>query len=109
MLKFECSTSPPGEKKSLTEYVEGIKDNRRDIYYLAAPSRELAEASPYFESLKKQNVNVLFCYEPYDELVFMHLREFGKCRLVSLEKEMRDDKGSESSDLGRFCRKIMWI
>ncbi|KAK6637540.1 hypothetical protein RUM44_007962 [Polyplax serrata] len=100
LLKFECSTSPPGEKKSLTEYVEGIKDNRRDIYYLAAPSRELAEASPYFESLKKQNVNVLFCYEPYDELVFMHLREFGKCRLVSLEKEMRDDKGSESSDLG---------
>ncbi|EEB12982.1 heat shock protein 75 kDa, putative [Pediculus humanus corporis] len=100
LLKFEFSTSPPGVKKTLTEYVENIKDNRKDIYYLAAPSRELAESSPYFESLKKQNIDVLFCYEPYDELVFMHLREFGKCRLVSLEKEMRDDKSSDATDLG---------
>lgn len=103
-MKFEFSTSPPGVKKSLTEYVDNIKDKRRDIYYLAAPSRELAEASPYFESVKKQNIDVLFCYEPYDELVFMHLREFGKCRLVSLEKEMRDNKESDSVDLGILIR-----
>ena len=48
---------------------------QRDIYYLAAPSRQLAENSPYYEALKKNEVEILFCYEPYDELVLMQLQQ----------------------------------
>jgi TNF receptor-associated protein 1 len=46
-----------------------MKAGQRDIYYLAAPSRQLAESSPYFEALKNKDVEILFCYESYDELV----------------------------------------
>jgi TNF receptor-associated protein 1 len=34
-------------------------------------------------------VEVLFCYESYDELVLMQLSEFDKKRVTSVEKEMR--------------------
>lgn len=39
---------------------------------------QLAESSPYFEALKEKDVEILFCYEPYDELVLMQLQQFDK-------------------------------
>lgn len=66
-------------------------------------SRSLAEASPYYESLKSKQQEVLFCYEPYDELVLMQLQQFKGYRLVSVEKDMRDDKNANDlSNLGTF-------
>ena len=34
------------------DYAANMKAGQRDIYYLAAPSRQLAENSPYYEALK---------------------------------------------------------
>lgn len=82
------------ETISIPEYVSKMKAGQRDIYYLCAPSRQLAETSPYFESLKKQETEVLFCYEAYDELVLMQLQQFDKKSMTSVEKEMRA-KGEE--------------
>lgn len=94
LVMYESSAKPSGEKVTLPEYIGRMTDNQKDIYYLAAPSRELAETSPYFEALKKQNAEVLFCYEPYDEVVLMQLREFNSKKIVSVEKEMRQDKNA---------------
>lgn len=68
-----------------------MKEGQRDIYYLAAPSRQLAEASPYFEAVRARDVEVLFCLEPYDELVLVQLRQFSRKNITSVEKEMRRD------------------
>ncbi|CAH1971269.1 unnamed protein product [Acanthoscelides obtectus] len=77
----------------------------RTIFYLAAPSRTLAESSPYYESLKSKKHEVLFCYEPYDELVLMQLQQFKGYKLVSVEKDMRDDKAANDlSNLDMFLR-----
>lgn len=84
-------------KISLAEYCERMPEDQKVIYYLAAPNRELAEQSPYFEGLKSKNVEVLFCYEPYDELVLTQLQAFAGKEIVSVEKEMRLD--TEASDL----------
>ena len=61
-------------------------------------SRTLAEQSPYYESFKKRNLEVLFCTEPYDELVLMHLARFNNRNLTSVEKEMRQDSESGKTD-----------
>ena len=89
LLRFECSSLPAGETISIPEYTEKMKAGQREIFYLSAPSRQLAETSPYFESLKKDGTEVLFCYEPYDELVLMQLQQFDKKNVTSVEKEMR--------------------
>lgn len=74
-----------------------MQEGQRDIYYLSAPSRALAELSPYQEGMKKKDVEVLFCYEPYDELVLLQLRQFQKFQLTSVEKVLRDDKSPDDS------------
>jgi len=81
LLVFESSGRPEGEKVSLGQQAAATEGG--DIYYLAAPTRQLAEASPYYEALKKRGVDVLFCYENYDEVVLMQLQEINGKKLVS--------------------------
>ncbi|XP_017004679.2 heat shock protein 75 kDa, mitochondrial [Drosophila takahashii] len=92
LLRFESSKSEDASgRMSLDEYYKSVPAEQQNIYYLAAPNRVLAESSPYYESLKKRNELVLFCYEPYDELVLMQLGKYKSKNLVSVEKEMRQD------------------
>ncbi|CAG9859430.1 unnamed protein product [Phyllotreta striolata] len=91
LLLFESSHEEANKKVTLNDYLARAKENRT-IFYLAAPSRTLAENSPYYESLKTKKQEVLFCYEPYDELVLMQLQQFKGNKLVSVEKDMREDK-----------------
>ncbi|XP_029644161.1 heat shock protein 75 kDa, mitochondrial [Octopus sinensis] len=92
LLRFESSKCAAGDKVSLDEYANRMKAGSRNIYYLSAPSRELAMTSPYFEALQKKDTEVLFLYEPYDELVLMNLGQFDRKNLKSVENEIQDDK-----------------
>ncbi|KAG7204643.1 hypothetical protein KM043_005058 [Ampulex compressa] len=98
LLRFESSATAPGEVVSIPDYCKRLPADSKQIFYLAAPSRTLAEQSPYYESLKKRNVEVLFCYESYDELLLMHLRNYKDYNLISVEKEMRDSVDSSKTE-----------
>ena len=86
-----------------------MKAGQRDIYYLAAPSRQLAENSPYYEALKKNEVEILFCYEPYDELVLMQLQQFDNNKMTSVEKEMRQSPEEIKQDSQDSLELANWI
>ena len=86
-----------------------MKAGQRDIYYLAAPSRQLAENSPYYEALKKNEVEILFCYEPYDELVLMQLQQFDNKKMTSVEKEMRQTPEDIQKDSKEAMDLANWI
>lgn len=58
LVVYESSSRPAGERISLTEYISAMPETQKDIYYLAAPSRDLAEQSPYFEALKVRVIRV---------------------------------------------------
>lgn len=101
LLLFDSSSCTENQKISLPEYCNKVGESQKEIYYLAAPNRTLAESSPYYEALKKKNAEVLFCYENYDELVLMQLGMFLGKNLISVEKEMRrDTNDSDANDLG---------
>lgn len=77
-----------------------FKYKSTNIYFIY--SRILAESSPYFEALKKKGIEVLFCFEPYDEIVLMQLKGFLGHTLTSVEKDMHQDKASaDMSQLGK--------
>ncbi|XP_022114520.2 heat shock protein 75 kDa, mitochondrial [Pieris rapae] len=99
LLRFESSKLESGVKTSLADYSARQKNDQKSIYYLAAPSRELAQSSPYYESLKKRDVEVLFCYEMYDELVLLELKEFNGRNLVSVENDMQKDPAGSSDTI----------
>lgn len=117
LLRFDSSRCTDTKRISLAEYCEQMKPEQTDVYYMAAPSRALAENSPYYEGLKKKGVEVLFCYEPYDELVLMQLQQYNGKTITSVEKEMRLDReadnvgelGAESLQREQIDELIPWI
>ncbi|NXU83955.1 TRAP1 protein, partial [Xiphorhynchus elegans] len=95
LLRYESSALPAGQLTSLPDYASRMKAGSRNIYYLCAPNRHLAEHSPYFEAMKKKDMEVLFCYEQFDELTLLHLREFDKKKLISVETDIVVDHYKE--------------
>ena len=67
----------------------------------------MAESSPYMEAMKRKGAEVLFCFEPYDELVLMNLGQFDKKNFKSIENEMVEDKDNEKVDsTGIYYKRI---
>jgi len=102
LLRFETSSLPAGETTSLAEYVSRMAPLKRRILFLSAPSRALAESSPYLENVAHDKVEVLFLYEPYDELVLMQLGQYQQKEMRSLESEAapaaeQDQKDAEAA------------
>ena len=64
--------------------------DQKEIYYLIGSNRETLESSPYFEVFKERKFEVLFMYDPWDEFVMEHLREFEGKPLKSAEKAELD-------------------
>ncbi|XP_075420475.1 heat shock protein 75 kDa, mitochondrial [Tenrec ecaudatus] len=95
LLRYESSALPAGQMTSLVDYGGRMQAGTRNIYYLCAPNRYLAEHSPYYEAMKQKNTEVLFCYEQFDELTLLHLREFDKKKLISVETDIVVDHYKE--------------
>jgi TNF receptor-associated protein 1 len=86
LLRFESSTMDPGKLTSLADYVKRMPSEQKEIYCLLTPNRAAAESSPYFEVFKERKFEVLFLYDPWDEFVIEHLREFDGKTLKLAEK-----------------------
>jgi TNF receptor-associated protein 1 len=86
LLRFESSTMDPGKLSSLADYVKRMPSEQKEIYCLLTPNRAAAESSPYFEVFKERKFEVLFLYDPWDEFVMEHLREFDGKQLKLAEK-----------------------
>ncbi len=86
LLRFESSALETGKVTSLAEYVKRMTAEQKEIYCLLAPNRAAAESSPYFEVFRERKLEVLFLYDPWDEFVIDHLREFDGKDLRHAEK-----------------------
>lgn len=104
LLRFESSKSEPGKQIALADYVERMKEDQKEIYYVNGPNREAIEGGPYLEAFKKNDIEVIYTMEPIDDFVFSHLGEFDSKKLVSADRadidlpaESADDK-EEAAD-----------
>ncbi|KAL7534518.1 hypothetical protein ACHAWF_004859, partial [Thalassiosira exigua] len=109
LLMFETSKGMAGELSSLDEYVSRMPPEQKDVYFLFAPSRELALQSPYMEGFAEGNREVLFVYSAIDDFVMANLKAFEGRNLVSVDRsevdlpkkdadEKKDDKNESKGD-----------
>ncbi|CAI5738756.1 unnamed protein product [Hyaloperonospora brassicae] len=97
LLRYESSQVDAGKLTSLDEYVSRCPPDQNEMYYLCAPTRAIAESSPYFEAFKKMNKEVLFVYSPMDDFVMTNVAEFNGRKVISAE-HAKIDVGSDADD-----------
>jgi len=86
LLRYESSSTEPGKKTSLADYVKRMPAEQAAIYFLQARDRAAAEASPYFEVFRARKLEVLFVEEPVDEFVLDRIQEFEGKPITAAEK-----------------------
>ncbi|KAI6198358.1 Heat shock protein 75 kDa, mitochondrial [Aphelenchoides fujianensis] len=115
VLQFESSDLKSGTHTSFEEYVGRMQEGQDKIFYLYAPSRQLAVSSPYFEAFKKQNREAIFVYDAADELVLLMTPEFQGKKLMSVEAFVKQEGllgEKEQSEITRDATKkelLDWI
>jgi molecular chaperone HtpG len=86
VLLFESTKTEPGKYTSLAEYVERMPVSQEEIFYLIGESRELIENSPYLESFKAKDQEVLLLSDPVDEFWTAALPEYKGKKLKAVDR-----------------------
>ncbi|XAR68180.1 hypothetical protein NMG60_11003220 [Bertholletia excelsa] len=109
LLRFFSSQSDQ-EMISLDEYVENMKPDQKDIFYIAADSVTSAKNAPFLERLLEKDLEVLFLVDPIDEVAIQNLKSYKEKNFVDISKEDLDlgDKNEEKEkemkqEFGQTC------
>ncbi|KAG1342139.1 heat shock protein 90-6, mitochondrial [Cocos nucifera] len=112
LLRFFSSQSEE-ELISLDEYVENMKPEQKDIYYIAADSLTSARNAPFLERLLEKDFEVLFLVDPMDEVAIQNLKSYKEKNFVDISKEDLDlgDKNEEKEKeiKQEFTQTCDWI
>jgi molecular chaperone HtpG len=88
-LRYHTSKSGD-EVVSLKDYVARMKEQQKDIFFITGESRQAVANSPFIETLKKRDIEVLYMIDPIDEYVIQQLKEFDGKKLKNCTKEGLD-------------------
>ena len=105
LLRFETSSTKKGELRGLSEYVADMKEGQKNIYYVAADTREAAENSPFLEQLTKKGFEVLYLIDPIDEVAMTNLAQFEEKTLTDISKEDLD-LGEEDEEEAKKSKEL---
>jgi molecular chaperone HtpG len=86
LLLLESTNTEPGKFTTLQSYVDGMKPDQSEIYFLTGENRELIEHSPLLEGFREKGWEVLLLTDPIDELVVQALTEYKGKKLKAVDK-----------------------
>ena len=86
LLALSRFTTTAGEKRSLKQYVENLKPNQTEIYYLVGDSIERLKSNPKLESAAARGIEVLLLTDPVDAFWTSVPTDFGGKPLKSLSQ-----------------------
>ncbi len=105
---------------SLQEYLDRMKKDQQSIYYILGDTRQQIEKSPYLETLKDADIEVLYLYDPLDEFVLQAIGSYKNKSLKAVEhiteeeikkisgdKTTKEKSGEEMGNLLSLVKEIL--
>lgn len=112
LLRFFSSQSEH-EMISLDEYVENMKPDQKDIYYIASDSVTSAKNTPFLEKLLEKDLEVLFLVDPIDEVAIQNVKAYKEKNFIDISKEDLDlgdkNEDKEKEIKQEFAQTCDWI
>ncbi|HVN49403.1 MAG TPA: molecular chaperone HtpG [Bacteroidota bacterium] len=99
LLLFESLKTEEEKMISLSQYVEQMSSEQKEIYYMTGEDRETMVHTPYLEYYKSKGWDVLLMSDPADEFILPYLTEYKGKKLVAADKnEIPSEKGKEQQE-----------
>ncbi len=104
LLLFESTKTEKGKFTDLEKYIENMKPDQEEIFYITGESRDKLENSPYLEAFKEKEFEVLFMTDEIDDFIMGSLLEYKGKKLKSVIKGdvkiQEEDKAKEKEFKG---------
>lgn len=98
LIRYESTTTEPGEKTSLSAYVDRMQPEQEKIYFLLGSDRTSAAANPNLEYFKKNEIEVLLLIDPVDIFTVSSLTKYKDHDIISVEKADIKADGDKPDD-----------
>lgn len=76
----------PQSFHSLADYVERMKDNQDDIYYIIGDDFHSARRSPHLDAFRQRGIEVLYFTDPVDAAMLMGLTDYKGHKFRSVDE-----------------------
>jgi len=117
IIRFQSSNgATKDDVTTLQQYVDRMREDQKDIYYITGDSREIVQQSPHLEVFKTKSIEVLYLVDPIDEWVVSDIMNFegkqlksvmqGDLDLGDLNKEEKDAKKKSESKFKKLSERI---
>lgn len=100
LLRFH-TTSNPERWSSLEDYVQGMKPDQTDIYYIMGDDDRSVIYSPHLDIVRRFDYDVLLLTDPLDAFMLVKLTKYGDYPLTnvaSAELELPESEKENSED-----------
>jgi molecular chaperone HtpG len=109
LLLFPSTKTESGKTITLPDYIDRMKPDQQEIFYVTAPSYEEAMRSPYLEAFAKKDLEVLIMTDEVDPIIIGDLMEFRGKKLksiargdIALDKEEEKEKKEADQKFGKL-------
>lgn len=95
LLRFRTSKTEKEELIGLKDYVERMKKDQEDIFYLVGEDMETMKLSPHLGYYQKNDLEVILLDEPVDNFLMMNINDY---KVVEEKEKEEEGEGEEEAE-----------